>query len=96
MHPHSHDKVRVVIQQLKTHKPVGHDGLIAGLFKKLQSLLNIAQKVFRSVPYDRLKRITKTLIGLYYYGFRNEKSTIDQIFTLWQILKKSHENWADI
>ncbi|XP_051864248.1 uncharacterized protein LOC127566265 [Drosophila albomicans] len=38
---------------------------------------------------------TSTLIGPYQCGFRPGKSTIDQIFTLRQILEKTHENGID-
>ena len=55
------------------------------------SLLPIAYKVLTSVLYDRLKAHAKTLIGPYQCGFRPGKTTIDQIFTLRQILEKRNE-----
>ena len=59
------------------------------------SLISIAYKVLSSVLCERLKPYTKTLIGPYQCGFRPGKSTIDQIFTLRQILEKTHENQID-
>ena len=59
------------------------------------SLISIAYKVLSSVLCERLKPLTKTLIGPYQCGFRPGKSTIDQIFTLRQILEKTHENQID-
>ena len=56
------------------------------------SLLPIAYKVLTSVLCERLKPHAKALIGPYQCGFRPGKSTIDQIFTLRQILEKRHEN----
>ena len=48
-------------------------------------------KVLTGVLCERLKLLVKTLIGPYQSGFRFDKSTIDQILTLRQILKKTHE-----
>lgn len=53
------------------------------------SLLNISYKVLSSVICERLKPIVNRLIGPYQCGFRPGKSTIDQIFTLRQILEKN-------
>ena len=55
------------------------------------SLIPIAYKVLSSVVCERLKPIAETLIGPYQCGFRPGKSTTDQIFTLRQILEKTHE-----
>ena len=52
-------------------------------------LLNIAYKVLSSVICERLKPIVNQLIGPYQCGFRPGKSTIDQFFTLRQILEKT-------
>ncbi|XP_060665548.1 uncharacterized protein LOC132797786 [Drosophila nasuta] len=59
------------------------------------SLIAISYKVLSSVICERLKPYTSTLIGPYQCGFRPGKSTIDQIFTLRQILEKTHENGID-
>ena len=59
------------------------------------SLLTIAYKVLSSVLCGRLKPFANTLIGPYQCGVRSGKSTIDQIFTLRQILEKTHEKQVD-
>ena len=59
------------------------------------SLLNIAYKIFSAVICERLKPIVNNLIGAYQYGFKPGKSTVDQIFTLREILKKTQEHQID-
>jgi len=59
------------------------------------SLLNIAYKILSSVLCERLKPFVNKLIGSYQCGFRPGKSTIDQIFTLRQILEKTQERQID-
>ena len=59
------------------------------------SLLNISYKVLSSVMCERLKPIVNKLIGPNQCGFRPGKSTIDQIFTLRQILEKTQEKQID-
>ncbi|XP_043064095.1 uncharacterized protein LOC122320085 [Drosophila ficusphila] len=59
------------------------------------SLLPVAYKVLSSVLCENLKRHAEALIGPYQCRFRPGKSTIDQIFTLRQILEKSYENQID-
>ena len=53
------------------------------------SLLTIAYRILSSVLCERLKPFVNKLIGSYQCGFRPGKSTIDQIFTLRQILAKT-------
>ena len=48
-----------------------------------------------SVLYERLKSKVGKIIGQYQCGFRSGKSTIDQIFTLRQILEKIQEKQID-
>ena len=50
--------------------------------------LPIEYKVLTTVLCEILKHHAKALIGPYQCGFRPGKSTIDQIFTLRQILEK--------
>ena len=59
------------------------------------SLLNIAYKILSAVLRERLKPFVNNLIGPYQCGFRPGKSTIDQIFTLRQILEKIQELQID-
>ena len=54
------------------------------------SLVNIACKVLAAVLYGRIKPHTNKIIGHYQCGFREGVSTIDQIQTLRQILKKKN------
>ena len=51
------------------------------------SLLMIAYRILSSVLCERLKPFVNKLNGSYQCG----KSTIDQIFTLWQIFEKTQE-----
>ena len=55
------------------------------------SLLNIAYKILSAVLCERLKPFVNNLVGPYQCGFRPGKSTIDQIFTIRQILEKTKE-----
>ncbi|KAI8121895.1 Craniofacial development protein 2 [Lucilia cuprina] len=59
------------------------------------SLLSNAYKILSGVICDRLKPYTNNLIGKYQCGFRPGKSTIDQIFTLRQLLEKTMERKID-
>ena len=55
------------------------------------SLLTIAYRILSSVLCERLKPFVNKLIGTYQCSFRPGKSTIDQIFTLRQILEKTRD-----
>ena len=70
------------------------DPSVCGNYRGI-SLLPIAYKVLSSVMCERLKPIVADLIGPYQCGFRPGKSTTDQIFTLRQILEKTHEKQID-
>ena len=59
------------------------------------SLQNTAYKIFSTALCERLKPFINNLIGPYQCGFRPGKSTIDQIFTLRQILEKTQEMQID-
>ena len=50
--------------------------------------ISLSYKLLTSVLCDRLKPHAKALIGPYQCSFKPGKSTIDQIFTLRQILEK--------
>ena len=56
------------------------------------SHLLVAYKVISRVLCQILKPQAKALIEVYQCGFKPGNSTTDQIFTLRQILKKTHEN----
>ena len=55
------------------------------------SLLCIAYKVFSNILFKLLSPIVDNQIGDYQCGFRKGRSTVDQIFTLRQILEKCRE-----
>jgi len=54
-------------------------------------LLNTAYKFLSYILYVRLSEYTERIISKYQCGFRKGKSTINQIFTLSQIMEKTVE-----
>lgn len=77
------------------------DGLICPLYKKGHrlecanyrgiTLLNSAYKILSGVLFHRLRPIEESFVGEYQAGFREGRSTTDQMFTLRQILDKFRE-----
>ena len=59
-------------------------------------LLNTAYKVLSCIIYGCISEYTERIIGAYQCGFRKGKSTINQIFTLSQIMEKTVENQIGI
>jgi len=59
------------------------------------SLLCVAYKIFSNILFNRLVPYVKTTIGDYQCGYCQEQSTIDQIFTVCQILEKCSEHGKD-
>ena len=55
------------------------------------SLLNTTYKVFAYVLYQRLLPYAEENIGEYQCGFRNDRSTTDQLFVIRQIMEKCRE-----
>ncbi|GFT97691.1 reverse transcriptase domain-containing protein [Trichonephila clavipes] len=55
------------------------------------TLLNTAYKIFSNLLFARLQSYTDKVIRNYQCGFRPQRSTIDQIHTLKQILEKTKE-----
>ena len=55
------------------------------------TLLTTTYKIFSKILYLKLLPYTQKIIGNYQSGFRQGKSTIDQIFILRQILEKTRE-----
>jgi len=56
------------------------------------TLLNTAYKILSYIIYVCLSEYTERIIGTYQCGFRKGKSTINQSFTLSQIMEKTAEN----
>ena len=59
------------------------------------SLLCVAHKIFSNILFNRLLPYTETITGDYQRGYRQGRSTIDQIFTVRQILEKCNEHNKD-
>ena len=55
------------------------------------SILNTSYKILSIILCERLKPYISNIIGPYQCGFRPGKSTVDQMFTLRQVLEKTHE-----
>jgi len=60
------------------------------------TLLNNTYKIFSSILNERLKIITEKIIGEYQCEFHQNKSTIDQIFILRQMIEKHNEHGLDL
>jgi len=60
------------------------------------ALLNNAYKIFSSILNERLKIGTEEIKGEYQCGFRRNKSTVDQMFILRQIVEKHNERDLDV
>ena len=94
-------KMKEILNKIWTSEKIPEDwreGVICPIHKKGDrlscsnyrgiTLLNIAYKVFAKVLCNRLKHHVEEKIGVYQCGFRPGKSTVDQIFTLRQIMEK--------
>ena len=83
-----------------------NEGIICPLYKKgdrldctnygLKTLLNIAYKIFAIILNQRLADIVETELGDYQSGFRPNRSAIDNILMIRQIIEKCCEYNIDI
>jgi sorting nexin-29 len=55
------------------------------------SLLCVTYKIFSNILFNRLSPCVEGIIGDYQCGFRQGRSTYDQIFTICHILEKCNE-----
>jgi len=55
------------------------------------TLLNVVYKIFSSLINNRLTKIVESKLEDFQMGFRPNRSTIDNIFIVRQIIKKCHE-----
>ncbi|GFW19228.1 reverse transcriptase domain-containing protein [Trichonephila clavipes] len=94
-------KIRVNIWETEKIPIEWEEGSTCPIFKKGDqlecrnyrgiTLLNTAYKIFSNLLIARLQPYTDKVIGNYQCGFRPQRSTIDQIHTLKQILEKNKE-----
>ena len=59
------------------------------------SLLCVAYNIFYNNLFHRFMPYVEKTIGDYQRGYRQERSTVDQIFTVRQILEKCSEHGKD-
>jgi sorting nexin-29 len=55
------------------------------------SILNTGYKVLSTILFTRILPLAENIIGDYQCGFRKNRSTVNQIFTVRQILEKTKE-----
>jgi hypothetical protein len=55
------------------------------------SVLTVVYKILADAIHNRLTQYAGHLIGEYKNGFRNNKATTDNIYIMYQILKKCYE-----
>jgi hypothetical protein len=70
--------------------------VIEGKIQRGIEVTGITYKVFSNVLNERLKKITKNLLGKYQCGFRENGSTSDQIFIIRQMMEKHYEHNQDL
>jgi sorting nexin-29 len=59
------------------------------------NLLRVAYKIFSTILFNRFLPYVETTTGDYQCGYRGERSTVHQIFTVPQILEKCGEHGKD-
>jgi hypothetical protein len=89
------ERLRVLICKIWGDEKMSDDwkvGLIVPLFKKGDkmkcencrriTLLNVPYKILSSIILERLKEYSEEILGEYQCGFRPQRRTMDQIFTV--------------
>jgi hypothetical protein len=76
-------------------------GIIQPIYKKgnklecsnyrAKTLLNVTYEVLSGILYNRLAEYAGKILGAYQCGYRVNRSTIDQIFTIRKTQEKAHE-----
>jgi hypothetical protein len=61
-----------------------------------RSLLNVCYKILTNILHKRLEPYAQEILGDYQCGFRRERSTTDQLFTLRLVLEKAYEFVIDL
>jgi len=55
------------------------------------TLLNVAYKIFTNILYGRIQPYTEKVLQSYQCGFRPGKSTVNQIYTIRQMMERMME-----
>ena len=60
------------------------------------TLLSVAYKILASIINETVKKVKQRIIGEHQCGFQQNKSTMDQLFIIRQIMEKSWEHGLDL
>jgi hypothetical protein len=95
-----------IIWELECMPKCWKTGIICPIFKKGDklvcenyrgiTLLNVVYKKLSGVLNERLKEYAEKILGEYQCGFHSNRSTIDQIFIMRQMLDKHIEHESDL
>jgi len=60
------------------------------------TLLSVTYKIFTSLLRNRLQKITERKMRDYQAGFKTNRSTIDHMYTIRQIMEKNYEHKIEL